>query len=117
MKLEVGMYVRSKRGQLGKIISIGKYNFAVDFNGMSQDCIFIENIAKKLSFNIIDLIENGDYVNGLRVVDIIPNNRKLEPSTMIYCEYGNGLKGFYDEDIKTIVTYEQMKQIEYKVVD
>lgn len=94
MKLEVGMYVRSKRGQLGKIISIGKYNFAVDFNWMSQDSIFIENIAKKLSFNIIDLIENGDYVNGLRVVDIIPNNRKLEPSTMIYCEYGNGLKGF-----------------------
>lgn len=60
-------------------------------------------------------MEVGDYANGYKVVDIIHNNRKLEPSTMVYCEYGNSHIGVYNEEIKSIVTKEQMEQMAYKI--
>ena len=104
MKLEVGMYVRTKKGTI--------YKFDTN-NSMAK------NGAKKYmvncSYNIIDLIQVGDYVNGYKVVDIIHNNRKLEPSTMVYCEYGNNYIGFYNEEIKSVITHEQMEQMAYKV--
>ena len=104
MKLEVGMYVRTKKGTI--------YKFDTN-NSMAK------NGAKKYmvncSYNIIDLIQVGDYVNDYKVVDIIHNNRKLEPSTMVYCEYGNNYIGFYNEEIKSVITDEQMEQMAYKV--
>ena len=106
MKLEVGMYVRTKKGTI--------YKFDTN-NSMAK------NGAKKYmvncSYNIIDLIQVGDYVNDYKVVDIIHNNRKLEPSTMVYCEYGNNYIGFYNEEIKSVITDEQMEQMAYKVGD
>ena len=103
-KLEVGMYVRTKKGTI--------YKFDTN-NSMAK------NGAKKYmvncSYNIIDLIQVGDYVNDYKVVDIIHNNRKLEPSTMVYCEYGNNYIGFYNEEIKSVITHEQMEQMAYKV--
>ena len=104
MKLEVGMYVRTKKGTI--------YKFDTN-NSMAK------NGAKKYmvncSYNIIDLIQVGDYVNDYKVVDIIHNNRKLEPSTMVCCEYGNNYIGFYNEEIKSVITDEQMEQMVYKV--
>ena len=105
MKLEVGMYVRTKKGTI--------YKFDTN-NSMAK------NGAKKYmvncSYNIIDILEFGDFVNGYKVVDIIHNNRKLEPSTMVYCEYGNSNVGFYNEDIKSVITKEQIEQMVYKVL-
>ena len=104
MKLEVGMYVRTKKGNI--------YKFETN-NSMAK------NGAKKYmvncSYNIIDILEVWDFVNGYKVVDIIHNNRKLEPSTMVYCEYGSGNIGFYNEEIKSVITHDQMEQMEYKV--
>ena len=104
MKLEVGMYVRTKKGTI--------YKFDTN-NSMAK------NGAKKYmvncSYNIIDLIQVGDFVNDYKVVDIIHNNRKLEPSTMAYCEYGSRYIGFYNEEIKSVITHEQMEQMTYKV--
>ena len=103
-KLEPNMYVRTKKGTI--------YKFDTN-NSMAK------NGAKKYmvncSYNIIDLIQVGDYVNDYKVVDIIHNNRKLEPSTMVYCEYGNNYIGFYNEEIKSVITHEQMEQMTYKV--
>ena len=103
-KLEPNMYVRTKKGTI--------YKFDTN-NSMAK------NGAKKYmvncSYNIIDLIQVGDYVNDYKVVDIIHNNRKLEPSTMVYCEYGNNYIGFYNEEIKSVITHEQMEQMAYKV--
>ena len=65
-----------------------------------------KNIVKH-SKNIIDLIEEGDYVNGKYV-------EKIE-------QYKSGksiiaLIGIIEnEDIKSIVTKEQIKQIEYRI--
>lgn len=66
MKLEVGMYVRTNEG----IKKIEDYNYheelpdnPYDFN---KHHIYKQNIIKA-SHNIIDLIEDGDYVNGKRI--------------------------------------------------
>ena len=121
MKLEVGQFVRLKSGYICKIININEFRepnmkYGVEANYL-KDVMFIgDDDVVKASYNIIDLIKVGDYVNGYKVVDIIHNNRKLEPSTMVYCEYGNSHVGFYNEDIKSVITKEQMEQMVYKVL-
>ena len=119
MKLEVGQFVRTKDGIIDKVI--------IDYNGhcASPNCeckhiscaknYYDEDKIVKASYNIIDILEVEDFVNRHLVIDIMRNNRKDEPSRMIYCEYGNGLRGFYNEGIKSVITHEQMEQMTYKV--
>lgn len=117
MKLEVGMYVRTKKYGIAKIIGGISDKFNIDVfkkDGCTLRCQKERDILKA-SFNIVDLIEAGDYVNGLEVDRIIKRNRKIEPSTMIYCKYGNNFIGFYNDEIKSIMTKEQYKNIEYRI--
>lgn len=58
----------------------------------------------KHSSNLIDLIQCGDYVNGEQITDIWNGNRISSVKS-----------NFNEEDIKTIVTKEQMESISYKV--
>ena len=111
MKLEVGMYVRTKDG----IERLKKEN---DNGWFFEKSMIIkpDNIEKyiiKASFNIIDLIEVGDYVNGARtngeVVDL--NGRRY-----LTLERQLGVYSYLPiDDIKSIVTKEQFSQMEYKV--
>lgn len=57
--------------------------------------------------NIIDLIEEDDWVNGQHVKEVKNG----------YAMVGNGIDGFqvWEEDIRTIVTKEQFKSVEYEV--
>ena len=100
MKLEVGMYVRTKKGTI--------YKFDTN-NSMAK------NGAKKYmvncSYNIIDLIEVGDYVNGLLVTRICEDIETNEKYINLY----GSVSEWEQEDIKSIVTKEQMEQIAYKV--
>ena len=102
-ELKVGMYVRTKKGKI--------YKFDTD-NSMAK------NGAKKYmvncSYNLIDLIEVGDYVNGRLVI----NASDVYTTDFIYI----GKEVFIElqdliieEDIKTIVTKEQFESMEYKV--
>ncbi len=115
MELEVGMYVRTKRDGIGKIISLSI--------GEEDECCFIElskrrtgikehNILKA-RHNIKDLIEDGDYVNGEKVWDY---NGKLYVGDY---EYGEYLEKFEEWGIKieTIVTRECFENVSYKVED
>lgn len=80
MKLEVGMYVRTKWGDIRKIERIWNdtdfnvdktyYNYNIEEDTLG--CVLNEDIIKEPSFNIIDLIEAEDYVNGSKVI----KNRK-----------------------------------------
>ncbi len=109
MNLKEEMYVRTKRGQLGKITTIGKYNIVVEVNEMWQDIVSKTDIAKEPSFNIIDLIEEGDYVNGIYVNDFEdgkPFHREEDDYYNVYWE---------NEDIKSIVTKEHFDNIAYKI--
>ena len=64
----------------------------------------IEDIIKH-SFNIIDLIEVGDYVNGEVVIGTWNGNR-------IETHRSN----FHEDNIKSIVTHEQFNSIKYEVI-
>lgn len=125
MKLEVGMYVRTKRGQIGKIITIGKYNVAIEFNKMWQDIILKENIIKA-SFDIIDLIEtrdilllfDKDYEEKYKAEVVIDGENfknviNYEQDTLLNLEY----ELITNEHIELlgILTKEQFEQTSYKL--
>lgn len=71
MKLEIGQFARLKSGYSDEL-GIGKIDFVancgvatIDFKNKKLG-VFTEDIIKS-SYNIIDLIEVGDYVNGYKV--------------------------------------------------
>ena len=115
MKLEVGQFARLKSGYICKIININDFRepnmkYGVEANYL-KDIMFIgdEDIIKA-SYNIIDILEVGDYVNGYYVEDIL--------KTFINVATGSNYfqnPTIYEQDIKSIVTHEQMEQIAYKV--
>ena len=102
-KLEVGMYVRTETGEIGKIT-----NFDGDMARIDTDKFItyksFNNEITKASHNIIDLIEVGDYVNGFPVIH--KENDVLKCGLLVQ---------FKENEIKSIVTKEQFKSMEYKV--
>lgn len=115
MKLEVGMYVRTKDGyisqykyydttNMGKILCIPLSN---------RTFANIEDIVK-FSYNIIDLIEVGDYVNGYKIGYI--DNCKGAMREFYY-DYENPKEdvGNWEEEIKSVITHEQMEQMSYRI--
>lgn len=76
--------------------------------------IEVKNDIVKHSKNIIDLIEVGDYVNGILVTG--------KESTLLYTEIkGIDRSGYhipisqYGDGIKSIVTKEQFSSVEYRL--
>ena len=111
--MKVGDYVRTKDdGYINKIKKVNQYNVLVDGRDLFGEEICVPNneIAKS-SPNIIDLLEDGDYVNGYKIVVI--NGIK-------HIETKNGLEFFgifWMTNIKSIVTKEQFEAMEYKLCD
>lgn len=116
--MEVGDYVRTKYG----ITQFKEYETT---NGEKLLCmpvkdgsqgIFanIEDVVKS-SPNIIDLIEVGDYVNGYKVdFTNIENKLTYEEKNIGFYD-GDGDITLFENDIKSIVTKEQFKSMEYEV--
>ena len=113
MKLEVGQFVRTKCG-IEQIYRIDnnktKYKYLYKLKKQDGDgCIDCGVLSSedilKASYNIINLIEVGDYVNGSKV-NIIENE-------FIYFDTGHSI---HYEYIETIVTKEQFEAMQYKVV-
>lgn len=105
MKLEVGQFARTKLGTIGKIEN---NSFYIKLRLKKGNYIMIEeDDIVKASYNIIDILEEGDYVNGLYI-----NSIDKEEGTII-CYTST----FFEEDIMTIITHEQMEQMAYKVVE
>ena len=108
MEIKVEDYVRTKTGYIGKVENINDFRppeakICVDFN--VSDLIFLgETDIIKHSPNIIDLIEVGDYVNGEEVIR--ENKLFVETSSNPYIK---------NENIKSIVTKEQFKNVMYEV--
>lgn len=124
MDLEVGMYIRTKKGiaKIKKIFSNGNEPY---FEAKYETDTYLEiyydsqYVSKydvlKASYNIIDILEVGDYVNGFEVLRI-DKECNLYPKTL-KCQYPNNIDYFdmFDEDIKSVVTHEQIEQMAYKV--
>ena len=108
MKLETGMYVRDIHGQIDKII--GFKGSLIEFEKDLIVGYLDSNDFTRASFDILDLIEKGDYINGVWVNEI--SNGKP-----IHEDYNDPFYsfGWENEDIKSIVTKEQFKRAEYKL--
>ena len=126
MELEVGMYVRYISGfnndkpiiKIGKVIEVLEYAIKLDtFRGgffskseFSKLCMVGEP-----SFQIVELIGAGDYVNGYKV-----SFKDNDFKPYVQCDYPvqEGTTNhyrFYEEAIYSIVTKEQFESMSYKV--
>lgn len=112
-EIKVGEYVRLDDGTIGKYQINKNWINVVETN--DKDIGFdIEKDIIKHSFNIIDLIEVGDYVNGHKILEIKQNVE----SGLRYLMYNYVPIKYYVErkdSIKSIVTKEQFKSVEYIV--
>lgn len=114
-KLEPNMYVRTKWGYICKIININDFRepsmkYGVEASYL-KDVMFIgDDDILKASHNIIDLIKVGDYINGLRVNKIVDGKPIHEDYNDPFYSFG-----WENEDIKSVITHEQIEQMEYKV--
>jgi hypothetical protein len=109
--MKVGDYVRTKYGNIGKIIEQNDYNVVINSKNNMELFISKEDNIKS-SPNIIDLIEVGDYVNGSKVIDIAP-----APIKAIYTEQetGGALLPIVNNHIESVLTKECFESMEYKV--
>ena len=79
-------------------------------------CDYIPYKVQKHSSNIIDLIEAGDYVNGQKVYDIEKaENMVTKEKCVLINKLNLGATPWYEGQIKSIVTKEQFKSMEYEV--
>ena len=125
MKLKVGMYVRFKNNKniqyIGKIVNINEYRepyfkYAIEVTWY-DDYIFIGNEdILKASFNIIDLIKVGDYVNDAFVLDfetLQTGEKAVIVDGLITYGWGQGV--IPASEIKKVVTKEQFNSMKYVV--
>lgn len=108
-------YVRLNTGEILKVIGIkeNELNKKAIYYGIYEQNWFDSMAVENFSDKPIDLIEVGDYVNGNKVL-AKERTIGIGVDTRIYLLLGNA-KIIHNEDIKTIVTKEQMASIEYKV--
>lgn len=118
MEIEIGEYVRTSDGKIGKFIriefdevdeSLKWYVFlGKDKFGIEREIYRLKPYIVAHSKNIIDLIEVGDFVNGVEVIAIDTLNDGTR-----YCVVSSS--AIYDVDIKKILTKEQYNQNCYVV--
>ena len=129
MKLEPNMYIRTHFG-IRKIKNIkkdngyGKPRVKVIELDRILDTIFKfnyefytdEKVIKecKASYNLIDLIEVGDYVNGEKITRVIPQD--ICGDEVLDCQhiFVND-KEIFKHEINSIVTKELFENIKYEV--
>nr|DAF02459.1 MAG TPA: hypothetical protein [Bacteriophage sp.] len=126
MKLEGGMYIRTNYGKIDKILKLNESYV----KGESQKDEFyaydIENIVKA-SYSIIDILEVGDYANGVEITEIYEKgdsfrgNRNYIFKEKIIEVANDNYETipvealFTNNGIETIVTKEQFEQMEYRI--
>lgn len=140
--MKIGDYVRTKDGLIRKIVEIDKLIY-IDKDYISDEPEYhnflTEEDVIKTSPNIIDLIEVGDYVNGLPVERIEGTlddkndirvwfgvatygktalnqiNHRYVVKDDFEDDYSLRFRCIKPDDIKSIATKEQFSQMEYKV--
>ena len=125
--IEVGEYIRTSRGIIGKIIrvefdeidkSLKWYVFlGKDKFGIEKEIYINKLYIKNHSKEPIDLIEVGDYVNGREVKHIAMFEGFPDYPKLIFVDEKHLVPGETAEnkDIETILTKEQYQANCYKV--
>ena len=119
--MKVGDYVRTKHGVISKITAIlpdlsvdcdrDVFDYLIDdeLDMMEIPWEYKDDYIIKSSPNIIDLIEVGDYVNGFCVL-----HKENDYVRICAIAIPFDLK---NNEIKSIVTKEQFKEMEYRTGD
>ena len=120
--IEVGEYVRYKSGLIRKVSRIIPCyendlllsdSYYIEFDSKGDISTYknkqVEEFIVKHSKNIIDLIEENDYIDGCRVEGITDYGVQIRTRAGDYITIDN------DNEINSIVTKEQMKSVEYIV--
>ena len=117
-EIKVGEFVRTRLGEIAKIAGTNMFDKTIykDIKGYSY---YLEHIEKH-SFNIIDLIEVGDYVNAERVIKKNCHLLYWDDDEREEIDIDDGIqleKGwiYFEEDIENIVTKEEFKSVMYEV--
>lgn len=133
MEICVNEYVRTKGGHIRKVSKIMPCyenelllsdTYYIEFDEGGNISTYknkqVEEFITKHSPNIIDLIEEDDYVNGYKVIDVLENLETGELHLEMPMDYTNKELGdctIYNKDIKDVVTKEQFNQMKYIVGD
>lgn len=123
MKLEVGMYVRLVNDVedivvINKIANVFETTILTENDGSIYQGEYTKENVVKASYNIIDILEVGDYVNGYPVTAILSSNNKVYE---IQVKRPNNRTGVWikrirnNEDTKSIVTKEMYSSVEYRM--
>lgn len=123
--MKVGDYVRTKWGTIAQINEcLGKdvgyknmEHYEVDrLIGLYNDFILYENNIKKSNPEIIYLVEVGDYINGVEVINLADGIHLEFANNVSYVDVGlSTYRDGHIEGIKSIVTHEQFESMQYKV--
>ena len=120
MEIQVGEYVKSTDGFIAKVEEIDE-DF-IDFDspiiiGYDGLCSYFGrdqlHFIAKHSFNIAEILEEDDYVNGMRVSYVRFPNDPYEPTEIYVLD--KHINFIFASDIKSVVTHEQMEAMEYEV--
>lgn len=105
-EISIGDYVRTRMGTIGKFKYYGDDKENIYFkNDRGTTCVYEKEIVKH-SPNIIDLVEQGDYVNGKRVIKANCRFTYIDDdSSYAESEIENGLD----------LGKEQIKEIEFRI--
>lgn len=124
MELKEGMHIRTKLNDFCNMVAIRKIeeideddnnkfwidDYIMDDFGDEQNKLSEEDVDKA-SFDITDLIEIGDYVNGSPVCDI---KQDENGKTWVYTD-SEYRYGYLKEEIKSVVTKEMFYLVKYEV--
>lgn len=119
--MKVGDYVRTKKGEIGKII--GYVDEPTDYyfdcyvttlkTNFTDTYITEYDNNIKSSPNIIDLIEENDFINGMRITEI-KSNKNGVLKCMVDSDY-EFITTILNNEIESVLTKQQFSQMEYKV--
>ena len=109
-KICLNEYIRTKNGKIDKVINDNYY--ISEYIECEKGIVDKENIVKH-SFNIIDLIEVGDFVNENEVIDKYLFNGEMPVLETTGDE--TNAKCMCESDIRTILTHEQYERNCYKI--
>ena len=127
-EIELGEFFRTKHGLIMKFEKIDEDNEGfIHFGELGNDIVFcdkkelehfLKNEIIKHDFNLINLIEKGDYINGYKICHldktffkcIIKYDKKY-----VFFFFNHEYGGF--QRIKDVVTKESFENIKYEVKD
>ena len=117
-RIEVGEYVRTKEGEIHKVIKIIEDDRDWDYYCCENNTGYFAMDIAKHNKQLIYLIEKDDYVNGSKVLTVMEDMETGELHLEMTSNYTNEEIGdctIYDKDIKIILTKESYMANCYKI--